>query len=100
MDLPLKIIVPTDPNLKQFAMIGLGDIIIPGLLSSMCLRCDLINAFNTGKVKAIKEGVRDKELLMPYIEKEMESFYFKSSLFGFFVGIVLTYFAMIVTQRP
>lgn len=33
-------------------MIGLGDIIIPGLLCSMCLRSDLINAFNSCKETA------------------------------------------------
>ena len=81
-------------------MIGLGDIIIPGLLSSMCIRCDLINAFNVGKVKAVREGVRQKELLLPYIEKEMDCFYFKATLFGFFIGLIVTYSAMILTLKP
>lgn len=40
-------------------MIGLGDIIIPGLLSSMCIRCDLINSFKFGKEKAQKDGIKD-----------------------------------------
>jgi minor histocompatibility antigen H13 len=52
MDLPLKILLPIDTNFQNFAMIGLGDIIIPGLLSSMCIRCDLINSFKFGKEKA------------------------------------------------
>ena len=33
MDLPLKILLPTDSTFSMFAMIGLGDIIIPGLFS-------------------------------------------------------------------
>jgi len=49
IDLPLKILAPADIKMSSFAMIGLGDIIIPGLLSSMCLRCDLINAFSIGR---------------------------------------------------
>ncbi len=49
MQLPLKILLPVDQGMKNFAMIGLGDIIIPGLFSSMCLRCDLISAFKLGK---------------------------------------------------
>jgi len=75
-------------------MIGLGDIIIPGLLASMCIRCDLINAFSLGRTKAIQDGVKEKEKLMPYIDKEMGCFYFNSSLIGFFVGLAVTYSAM------
>lgn len=41
-------------------MIGLGDIIIPGLLSSMCLRCDFIDAFHKGKKLAIADGVKEE----------------------------------------
>lgn len=49
IDLPLKLLIPYDSSMKTFAMIGTGDIIIPGLFCSMCLRCDLINAFNKGR---------------------------------------------------
>lgn len=44
-------------------MIGLGDIIIPGLLVSMCARIDLIMTFNQARKRAIKEGVKDTEKL-------------------------------------
>lgn len=44
-------------------MIGLGDIIIPGLLISMCARIDLIVTFNQSRRRAIKEGVKDAEKL-------------------------------------
>ncbi len=40
VELPLKLLIPAWDG--QFAMLGLGDIIIPGLLISMCLRYDLI----------------------------------------------------------
>jgi hypothetical protein len=40
VDLPLKLLFPAGSG--QFAMLGLGDIIIPGLLCSMCIRYDLI----------------------------------------------------------
>jgi minor histocompatibility antigen H13 len=86
--------------MKNFAMIGLGDIVIPGLFASMCLRCDLITAFENGKNKAIADGVKDKDLLIPYIDKEMGCFYFNSSLFGYFVGLSATYSAMIIMNSP
>lgn len=56
-ELPLKLLFPLSS--KQYAMIGLGDIIIPGLFCSMCLRCDLITAFKIGKEKALKDGIKD-----------------------------------------
>jgi minor histocompatibility antigen H13 len=52
VDLPFKILLPTGPESKSFAMIGLGDIIIPGIFSSMCIRCDLINTLNACRGKA------------------------------------------------
>ena len=45
IDLPMKILVPRDGSTSAFAMIGLGDIVIPGLLASMCVRVDLIRTF-------------------------------------------------------
>jgi hypothetical protein len=42
-------------------MIGLGDVIIPGLFVSMCIRWDLISAFKSGKEKAEKDKIKDPE---------------------------------------
>ena len=39
---PMKILFPTKG--KQLSMIGIGDVIVPGLLSSMCLRADFITS--------------------------------------------------------
>ena len=36
---PMKILLPTDAGL---AMLGIGDIIIPGLLVSFCMRVDFV----------------------------------------------------------
>lgn len=44
-DLPIKIVIPLSWRMASFSMIGLGDIIIPGLLCSMCARIDLITTF-------------------------------------------------------
>ena len=101
-DLPLKILLPVDQNQKSFAMIGLGDIIIPGLLSSMCLRCDLITAFRVGKEKALKDGIKDATKVSQIIDKEMGCFYFNSTLFGYFIGMTVTYAALqyFTTAQP
>ena len=44
LDAPLKLLVPRDPTSStstEFAMLGLGDIIVPGLMVALCLRFDL-----------------------------------------------------------
>lgn len=84
--------------MKSFAMLGSGDIIIPGLFCSMCLRCDLINAFNMGRQKAIEDGIKDKAKLVPYIDKEMGCFYFNVSLVGYFVGLLVTLSALTISN--
>jgi minor histocompatibility antigen H13 len=47
VELPIKILFPAGNG--QFALLGLGDIVIPGLLCSMCIRYDYIQAFKRGK---------------------------------------------------
>lgn len=79
-------------------MLGLGDIIIPGLLCSMCIRHDLIQAFKLGREKAIKDGVTDDQKVGEYIEKEMEKFYFNQSLIGYIIGMIATYSALSIFQ--
>ena len=39
-DAPMKILIPVKGF--GYAMIGIGDIIVPGFLISMCMRCDFI----------------------------------------------------------
>lgn len=38
---PMKILLPTDGGM---AMLGIGDIIIPGLLVSFCMRIDFVRS--------------------------------------------------------
>jgi minor histocompatibility antigen H13 len=43
IDLPLKLMFPqyTETKTIQFGMLGLGDIILPGLLVSLCIKYDI-----------------------------------------------------------
>ena len=41
LDAPIKLLAPRSASGKDFALLGLGDIVIPGLLISLCLRFDL-----------------------------------------------------------
>jgi len=42
--LPLKIVLPSLSQ-DRFSIIGLGDLIVPGILCSFCLRIDYIRAY-------------------------------------------------------
>ena len=42
LDLPIKLMFPKDLLTEQYSVLGLGDIIIPGMFVSMCLRIDFI----------------------------------------------------------
>jgi minor histocompatibility antigen H13 len=43
--IPIKILTPVSTKFVEFSLIGLGDVVIPGLFISMCLRHDLITTF-------------------------------------------------------
>lgn len=82
------------------AMLGLGDIVIPGLLASMCIRSDLVTAFREGKERALKDGVRnDLELVGNYVAKQMNCYYFYQSLIGYLLGMVATYSALNILKQ-
>ena len=68
-DAPIKLLFPKSVAQTDFSMLGLGDIVIPGIMVAIVLRYDLAN--NNGKVK-----------------------YFKSCLVGYVVGISTTIFVM------
>lgn len=46
---PIKLLFPkdyTDPAKPQFSLLGLGDIVIPGIFVSLCLRFDFLKSLN------------------------------------------------------
>ena len=52
IDAPIKILFPTDwtEDPPKFSLLGLGDIVIPGIFMAMCLRYDILRSLN---VKAV-----------------------------------------------
>lgn len=49
-DAPIKLLFPRDlsPGVeKPFSMLGLGDIVIPGVFVALLLRYDVLNSFKT-----------------------------------------------------
>ncbi|KAK6164059.1 hypothetical protein DH2020_000923 [Rehmannia glutinosa] len=67
-DAPIKLLFPTSDSARPFSMLGLGDIVIPGIFVALALRFD--------------------------VSRGKESQYFKSAFIGYTVGLVLTIIVM------
>ncbi|KAI3757032.1 hypothetical protein L6452_04565 [Arctium lappa] len=67
-DAPIKLLFPTRDAVRPFSMLGLGDIVIPGIFVALALRFD--------------------------VSRGRKSHYFKSAFLGYAVGVVLTIIVM------
>ena len=82
LDIPIKLLFPytTVDNERKFSMLGLGDIVIPGIFVSICLKYDVDKAIK-GKFKKIKD------IKLPY---------FNTCFIGYILGIVATFSALLI----
>ena len=57
IDAPIKILFPTDWSHEppKFSLLGLGDIVIPGIFMAMCLRYDVIRSLNVRAVNNLAD---------------------------------------------
>ncbi|KAK4441415.1 Signal peptide peptidase [Sesamum alatum] len=67
-DAPIKLLFPTADSARPFSMLGLGDIVIPGIFVALALRFD--------------------------VSRGKESQYFKSAFVGYTVGLIVTIIVM------
>ncbi|KAG5253964.1 signal peptide peptidase [Salix suchowensis] len=67
-DAPIKLLFPTADTARPFSMLGLGDIVIPGIFVALALRFD--------------------------VSRGKDSQYFKSAFIGYTAGLVLTIIVM------
>nr|DAD29349.1 TPA_asm: hypothetical protein HUJ06_030817 [Nelumbo nucifera] len=67
-DAPIKLLFPTADSARPYSMLGLGDIVIPGIFVALALRFD--------------------------VSRGKENRYFRSAFFGYTVGLVLTIIVM------
>nr|XP_034923395.1 signal peptide peptidase-like isoform X1 [Populus alba] len=67
-DAPIKLLFPTADTARPFSMLGLGDIVIPGIFVALALRFD--------------------------VSRGKDSQYFKSAFLGYAAGLVLTIIVM------
>ncbi|MQM07391.1 hypothetical protein Taro_040230 [Colocasia esculenta] len=67
-DAPIKLLFPTSDAARPFSMLGLGDIVIPGIFVALALRFD--------------------------VSRGKDNCYFRSAFLGYSVGLILTIIVM------
>lgn len=85
IDGPIKLLLPrvTDP---RNSLIGLGDILVPGLLLTLCLRYDLLQYVE----KRMKESKGKLKAAFPKTSSEFPKPYFITCFVGYGLGLCLT----------
>ncbi len=62
IDAPVLLKFPydyTNPSLPKFSILGLGDIVLPGLLIAFCMRFDFVNSLNLNKIKSKVDEIHE-----------------------------------------
>lgn len=132
LDQPIKLVFPRpdepsdtpgEPPIKTYSMLGLGDIVLPGIMIGLALRFDLYMFYLRKQKKATKNDGKEEVEKAPYVSatgKWGERFwtrglpssvlpsqlqcvfpktYFNASLVGYVVGMLATLGVMSVFQH-
>ena len=88
VDAPIKLMFPADLTVDpiKFSMLGLGDIVIPGIFVALCVRYDLN--------RVLEKSTRDKKLSVEEVA-QIRTPYFNWCMIGYSIGIVITFAVMI-----
>lgn len=132
LDVPIKLLFPRpseEPDVQSMAMLGLGDIVVPGMMIGLALRFDLFLYYShKGMQKARAEDSKEKnikplyqpatgswgerfwappvtpqkpEFEPPYHDaRSFPKTYFKASLVGYICGMIVTLLAMQYSNHP
>ena len=94
IDAPIKLLFPKDWSTEppQFSLLGLGDIVLPGIFISMCLRFDVVRSFAD---KAEQDPQKAYARLIKCASSASQR-YFKGAMAGYLIGILMTVAVMII----
>ena len=105
IDAPIKLLFPTDwaalneesgdPEPK-FSLLGLGDIVIPGVFMALCLRFDIIKTLDASKVNRLCESGEEQDVLkmIGKAAATASTPYFYGSCIGYLLAIMTTVIIM------
>lgn len=95
VDGPIKLLFPKKLVIEQpsdMSLLGLGDIVIPGIFVALCLRYDFISRFDKKTKNRTFEEVNE-------FFKSISKPYFWSCVTGYVIGLVVTILVMLIFQR-
>lgn len=105
IDAPIKLQFPKDLTAipPTYSILGLGDIVIPGIFVSLCLRFDVLKSIKTERladlVESEKKGKADVNSTVKYLIKHANSVsksYFSAVIVGYLIAILTTVVVMII----
>ena len=103
IDAPIKLLFPKswDATPPEFSLLGLGDIVIPGVFIALCLRYDVIKSLPSAKINALMDSNDGGEVvkLMWQHAKSAPRTYFHGALIGYCVAILTTVVVMLIFDR-
>lgn len=99
VDAPIKLQFPRDLSTTppQYSILGLGDIVIPGIFMSLCLRFDVLKSLSVSKLEGLidseRKGREDPGATMKYIiasGNRAPKSYFVAVIVGYLIAIITT----------
>lgn len=84
IDAPIKLLAPKPGSTSDFAMLGLGDIVVPGLVIALCLRFDMYRYVKRNPEKDITK------------HSSFSRLYFWTGIVSYIIGLATT---MVVMHR-
>lgn len=82
IDAPIKLLAPKPGSASEFAMLGLGDVVIPGLVVALCLRFDMARHVAAHPAKNITPS------------SKFPRTYFHTAVGSYVAGLCTTIYAM------
>ena len=104
IDAPIKLQFPKDfsGETSRYAILGLGDIVIPGVFVSLCLRYDFLKSINSKyflkQLEMEKNGDGEAGLMKYLYTQAINSpkHFFVAVNFGYLIAIICTVVVMMV----
>jgi len=103
IDAPIKLLFPTDysEDPAKFSLLGLGDIVIPGIFMAMCLRYDVLRSLNVKAVNRLAEAGDPSEVvtMLRKASANAPRPYFNGCVIGYILAIITTIVIMMVFEH-
>ena len=86
LNLPIKLLFPHGDSIISFYMLGIGDIILPGIFAALMYRYDFLRALTSEKLTLARFDTLK-------LERGFKRPYFIAAILGYFIGLLGTVLA-------